>query len=352
MNDTIRPRRLLVSGAGQLSPRAAVLWRALGELLAQETTSLVVITGGLAGREGELHPLTADHSIVQGMLPVLLQRGIPAGERIETVLPDARQEHGEFVRFREGRVRVLERRNAQSRRFSMVHSADAVIAVEGGNGTRSVLDMALAVDRPILPLPFGGGASEEVWDDQRDDILRWFRIDSEEADAFDRTRLEDLDDAGVRDLARRVHDCLMRGFTQGCFVIMPMNPDHDPVYDQAILPALIANQFQPWRTDRTVTTGDVIEAIHDGINHCHFVIADTTGDRPNVMYELGLAHAARKPVLLLRKTNPDGSLPPLPFDFQSHSILKYSADVAELGRRLEAAIAVLAGRQSENEREN
>jgi hypothetical protein len=131
----------------------------------------------------------------------------------------------------------------------------------------------------------------------------------------------------------------MRGFTQGCFVIMRFHKDSDPVFDEAIQPALSALGFQAWRTDRSVPTGDVVAAIRDGISHCFFAIADTTDDRPNVMYELGLAHATNRPVILLRRANADGTLPPAPFDFQTQSILPYTHDLADLRRRLEDTIA-------------
>jgi hypothetical protein len=98
------------------------------------------------------------------------------------------------------------------------------------------------------------------------------------------------------------------------------------------------------RTDRLVFAGNVIEAIRDGLRHCYFVIADTSGDNPNVMYELGMAHAERKPAILLRRIGADGKLPKVPFDFQTESIIAYGNDMDDLRRRLEAAIAVVCGK--------
>jgi nucleoside 2-deoxyribosyltransferase len=305
---------------------------------------LVVITGGLQQRLDDPTALTADRMVIEGMLSVLHARAVAPEEHIETVLPDVRRDSNKLIRFKEGRIRMLEKRNAQSRRFSMVHSSDVVVSVEGEHGTRSVLDVALAIERPVLPLPFGGGASKEVWQAQREDIINWFQISGTEVESFEQTKLAELNEPQVRELAKRVHAYLMRGFTQGCFVIMRFHERSDPVFDEAIRPALAAHGFQAWRTDRSVPTGDVIAAIRDGINHCYFVIADTTEDRPNVMYELGLAHASNKPVILLRRANPDGSLPPAPFDFQTQSILCYTDDLNDLRRRLETAIGILSGK--------
>jgi predicted Rossmann-fold nucleotide-binding protein len=347
MNHIIRPRRLFVSGGGRLSVNAATLWRELGRLLAQED-GLVVITGGLAGRTDEPTARTADWMVIEGMLPVLRQRGVPLEEHIETVLPDMHEGRKELIRFKEGKIRILDRRSEQARRFSMVHSADVVISVEGEKGTQSVLDMALAIERPILPLPCGGqlrkNTSKKVWKGHRADIINWFQMKPDEVEYFERIPLEQMNEAQVQELAVRVRDCLLRGFTQGCFVIMRFHEESDPVFDEAIVPALATYGYKPWRTDRSLLYGDVIAAIHDGISHCYFVIADTTGDRPNVMYELGFARAHNKPVILLRRANPDGSFPDTPFDFQTQSILKYTDDLSDLRRRLEVAIANISGK--------
>src|SRR5207244_1165211 len=160
-------------------------------------------------------------------------------------------------------IHLLSNRNAQSRRFRMVHSADVVISIEGETGTRSVLDVALAIERPILPLPFGNGISAKVWREERAEICEWFQISPSEAEEFERIRLADLSEAEIRALAGRVCSCLMRGFTRTCFVIMPFGKDHESVYDKAIRPALAAHGLQPVRTDKHVLTGNVIAAIRD-----------------------------------------------------------------------------------------
>jgi nucleoside 2-deoxyribosyltransferase len=339
----IRPHRLFVSGGSRLSPQAALLWKELGKLLAAQD-ELVVITGGLAGRVDSPGCQTADRMIIDGVLEGLHGRRIPADERIETFLPDQEKDGNKLVRFREGRIRVMHHRTPQSRRFSLVHSADVVISIEGAEGTRSVLDVALAIERPVLPLPFAGGASAQVWKDLRDEICHWFQIPQPDAAQFEQLHLADLGKSEVRLLAERVRSCLVRGFTRSCFVIMSFQKEQDRIYDSAIRPALEAHGLLPVRTDRLLAVGNIVEAIRDGLRHCYFAIADTTGDRPNVMYELGLAHADNKPVILLRRAAADGTLPPTPFDFQTESILKYTDDMDNLRQRLEAAIAVIRGK--------
>src|SRR5438067_732202 len=141
MNRPIRPRRLLVSGGGHLPAQAAALWTELGRRLAAEQ-GLVVLTGGLL--EVIDYPgKPADWAVIEGMLEGLRAAGVAPEDRIETLLPDPKSDWSQLKRFQAGRVRVLERRTAQSRRFSMVRDVDVVSAIEGGTGTRSVLDMAV-----------------------------------------------------------------------------------------------------------------------------------------------------------------------------------------------------------------
>ena len=342
MHSIIRPRRLFASGGSRLSSNAAKLWYALGKVLARED-GLIVITGGLAERVDSPGARTADRAMIEGFMEGLRARGIAARDRIETFLPDPELDWNGLRRFELGRVQMLTNRTAQSRRFRMVQSADVVISIEGETGTRSVLDVALAIERPILPLPFGSGVSAKVWCKERTEILNSFEMSERDALDWEQVRLAELNEDEITTFAGRVCTQLLFGFTRMCFVIMPFGSDLDPVYERAICPALKAHRLQPVRTDKHVPAGNVITAIRNGLRHCFCAIADTTGDRPNVMYELGMAHAQDKPVIMLRRSErgEDPSIPP--FDLQGESILFYSEDMDDLRIRLEAAIAGVRG---------
>ena len=126
---------------------------------------------------------------------------------------------------------------------------------------------------------------------------------------------------------------------------MPFHNDFDAVYEDAIVSALAAYGFLPFRTDRHVVSGSVVETIRDGLRHCYFAIADTTGDRPNVMYELGMAHAHQKPVILLRQTSSSNTLASAPFDVRTENVLFYGDNPTDLRRRLEGCISVISGKK-------
>lgn len=66
----------------------------------------------------------------------------------------------------------------------------------------------------------------------------------------------------------------------------------------------------------TVTADDllpdsptILHEIFDAIESSHLIIADLTEQNPNVLYELGIAHALRKPTILLKNYHSEASIP-------------------------------------------
>jgi nucleoside 2-deoxyribosyltransferase len=75
---------------------------------------------------------------------------------------------------------------------------------------------------------------------------------------------------------------------------------------------------------------DITKSIYDA----RIIVADLTGRNSNVMYELGLAHAAKKPVIMLAQDEAD-----IPFDLRHIRYLKYNEkDLTKLRSELAARI--------------
>ena len=90
------------------------------------------------------------------------------------------------------------------------------------------------------------------------------------------------------------------------FVIMPFSePWSDVVYSKIIEPALRSAKVDYTRGDTTVRVGDLTANIWNEILRAGLVIADISVPNVNVFYELGLAHAMGKDVLLLKKKGED-----------------------------------------------
>jgi hypothetical protein len=72
------------------------------------------------------------------------------------------------------------------------------------------------------------------------------------------------------------------------------------------------------RADELFSTGSVIEQIWEQITRAKVLLADLTDKNANVFYELGLAHAANKPVVFTT-----GSLDDVPFDLRHLRVAVY-----------------------------
>lgn len=75
------------------------------------------------------------------------------------------------------------------------------------------------------------------------------------------------------------------------------------------------------RVDHEVYEGEVHDEIRQMIGACRAVIADLSGARPNVLYEMGYADGVGKPVVPV--TGAD--LSELPFDVRNRNTLQYTS---------------------------
>lgn len=120
-----------------------------------------------------------------------------------------------------------------------------------------------------------------------------------------------------------------------CFVIMPFA---DPIgsYYKSIYEVAIQNTgMKAVRADNDIfATGKVIDQIWKGINNAKVLVAELTTKNPNVYYELGLAHALKKPVVLISSNEQD-----VPFDLQHIRVIYYDINDPFWGDKLIKKVA-------------
>jgi len=128
-----------------------------------------------------------------------------------------------------------------------------------------------------------------------------------------------------------------------CFVMMPFQPAFTRLYEQVIVPAVEDGGLRPMRADQVFSPSPIVEDIWVSIATARLLIADVTNRNPNVFYELGLAHAVGKPVVIITQSSQD-----VPFDIAYIRYFNYSDDEAgwsKLRQDLASAIkAVLGGK--------
>jgi hypothetical protein len=126
----------------------------------------------------------------------------------------------------------------------------------------------------------------------------------------------------------------VREFLDTCFVMMPFGAWFDRYYQEIYVPAIKEAGFEPIRADELFSTGSVVEQIWDQIEKSKLLLADLSGKNPNVFYELGLAHAARKPVVFTASNVDD-----VPFDLRHLRVIVYDVREPEWAPRLRKSIA-------------
>jgi hypothetical protein len=126
----------------------------------------------------------------------------------------------------------------------------------------------------------------------------------------------------------------IREFLDTCFVMMPFGAWFDRYYQEIYAPAIKEAGFEPIRADELFTTGSVVEQIWEQIHKAKVLLADLSGKNANVFYELGLAHAAKKPVVFTSAVVED-----VPFDLRHLRVIIYDIREPEWAPRLRKSIA-------------
>lgn len=102
------------------------------------------------------------------------------------------------------------------------------------------------------------------------------------------------------------------------FVLMPFTEAHEAVYRDHIAPAITGLNLTVARADEYLTVNTIMSDVWNGLCGCGVVVADCSGKNPNVFYEIGVAHAIGKPVVLITSTPDD-----VPADLKQMRFLRY-----------------------------
>jgi len=115
-----------------------------------------------------------------------------------------------------------------------------------------------------------------------------------------------------------------------CFVIMEFGKKDTEeylrqrsIYEDIIKPAVDESGlgYTCRRADEIMRPGSVIKDIVNSIRNADVVIADLTGQNPNVFYELGVRHSLRGRTIMLTQTMED-----VPFDLRNYRVIQYIPD--------------------------
>jgi nucleoside 2-deoxyribosyltransferase len=113
------------------------------------------------------------------------------------------------------------------------------------------------------------------------------------------------------------------------FVLMPFDKAFNDIYKLGIKDTAAQLDINAERVDEQIFQEGILERIYRQIQAADIVIADMSGQNPNVFYEVGYAHALDKLCVLMTKNAAD-----IPFDLKHHRHIVYGDSINGLRESL------------------
>jgi hypothetical protein len=253
----------------------------------------VIVTGGFLHSNKKPKAVSTDAAALEGARRYANERKLDLKDCYEAWIPepslDSRPDVEGAVRMTEAdgiTVRVMTGRTPLGRRLAMVAGVDIVVTISGKKHTEVVVEQALELGVPVLPIPDAGGDSRDLLVKYRERI----------AASFDPGALAQCLDAvskaivSAPEIAATAVVKLIRTAKVGrCLVLLPYDKQHNDLYSSSIEPA-VARHMIPVRLDRLPRSEAIYTSFADAIQSSSAVIADITLLNENVMYEVGYAH--------------------------------------------------------------
>lgn len=292
-----------------------------------ESMPAVIVTGGFSHSRKEPNAVSTDSAALAGARRFSEEHGIQLKDCFEAWVPepilDKRPEIKQAVRMseRDGiTVRVMTGRTPLGRRLAMVAGVDMVVTISGKVHTEVVVEQALEVGRPVLPIPNAGGDSRDLLVKHERRIASAFEQGALSRCLSEVSKTIDHDPEAA---AAAVVELLRTAKVATCLVLLPFDDEHNKLYD-SLIERTIAKHMIPLRLDRLPRSESIYTSFADAMQSSAAVIADITSLNYNVMYEVGFAHGRRMELLLY--TRDAARLEDLPVYFKTLNIRLVSDD--------------------------
>ena len=138
-----------------------------------------------------------------------------------------------------------------------------------------------------------------------------------------------------------------------CFIITPIGDNNSPIrrktdglISSVIEPVCSSLDYEVIVAYKIDSSGSITSQVIKHILEDEMVVANLTGLNPNVMYELAVRHATKKPVICLTE-----NIKELPFDISTERTIGYCDDmlgVEILKEELKRKIKVAEGKECDN----
>lgn len=116
-------------------------------------------------------------------------------------------------------------------------------------------------------------------------------------------------------------------------VLMPFRKDFNDIYEFGIEQAVTRAGARCVRVDKQIFQQNILQQVYDQISEADIIVAEMTGQNPNVFYETGYAYALNKRVIPIVKDEQD-----IPFDLKHYQHIIYQGSITELSKELEKSV--------------
>lgn len=311
----MRPVRVCIYGGTNLQGTPIPFISALAYKIL-DSMSAVIVCGGFRHSHKYPEAVSTDVAALRGARHYASKHKVDLKECYEAWIPepglDSRPDVKGVVRMSEKdgiAVRVMTGRTPLGRRLAMVAGVDVVVTISGKRHTEVVVEQALEIGVPVLPIPDAGGDSRKLLKKYRERIAANFAPGALKLclDEISRTI-----NSTPKTAAGAVVKLIRTAKVGRCLVLLPYNARHNSLYKSTIEPA-IARHMIPIRLDYLPKSEAIYTSFADAMQSSSAIIADITSLNENVMYEIGYAHGrGLTPLLYTRKP---GRLKQLPLYF-------------------------------------
>lgn len=191
-----------------------------------------------------------------------------------------------------------------------INQADVLILLGGygdASGTYTAANWARQTGTPILPVATFGMAAGDIFDDLPDTVerIKITGLSHDDLQILTKSTAVLTTDQAIEQYAESVVSLAEKAaLSRDVFLIMSFEETDDlEDYRAAVKEVCQKAGFQAVRTDSrpAANSHQIVDAIHNHIQTCGFVIADLTNERPNVYYEIGYAKGLEKKLILTSK---------------------------------------------------
>ena len=324
----MRPMRVCIYGGTDLQETPTEFISALAYKILDSMPAKIV-TGGFLHSNEKPNAVSTDVAALEGARRYANEHHqIDLKDCFEAWIPDPsldkRPDVKGAVRMTEMdgiTLRVMTGRTPLGRRLAMVAGVDMVVTISGKQHTEVVVEQALELGLPVLPIPDAGGDSRDLLVKYRERIAAGF-----DPGALDKClgEVAKVIDSHPDVAARAVVDLIQTAKVGRCLVLFPYDEQHNGLYISTIEPA-VARHMIPVRLDRLPRSEAIYTSFADAIRSSSAIIADITLLNENVMYEVGYAHGRGLTPLIY--TRDAARLDQLPVYFRTLNVRLASEDV-------------------------